>query len=103
MSMKIYQLIATQILKVLSKLPGAAENNVQKQYLKLVGKTVCYNQGKIADYSFATNERHRRLRHCYQHILNSQGAATDDDYRRLKDAYRSISNGLVRALPDLVC
>ncbi|MEO1392060.1 MAG: hypothetical protein AAFV90_04035 [Cyanobacteria bacterium J06634_5] len=92
----IYKLGATHLLKLLSHLPWAAKESEQKTYLKLVRKVVCYNQGKIADYAFATNESHKRLRKCYQHILNDPSAAEEKDYEALEKAYQEISVGLIR-------
>lgn len=94
--MDFYNFLASQILKILSKLPGAAKDREQKKYLQLVRRLTCYNQGKVADYSFLANESHKELRRCYQHIQESQVPIQDSDYERLEEAYRNASNGLMR-------
>jgi hypothetical protein len=94
--MNLHKLIGEQLLKVLSHLPGAAQEIAQKEYLKLVREVVCYNQGKISDYSFLVNERHKQLKICYRRIQNDPDSAQDSDYENLKNAYRDMSNGLLR-------
>lgn len=94
--MNPYRLIAAQLLKILNHLPGAAKEIEQKQYLRLARDVVCYNQGKIADYSFSANESHKELKRCYQHIENNTGSAQASDYESLKNAYTEISHGLAR-------
>ena len=94
--MNIYRVAGTELLKFLGQLPLAAKENDNKNYLTLIKKIVGYNQGKIADYSFLSNESHKRLRKSYQNVIDKRNVANDEDYEALLKAYQNVSVGLIR-------
>jgi hypothetical protein len=94
--MGLHRFAAAQAFKVICQIPGVIRDSDQRHYLKLVREVTCYNQAKIADYSFTVNESHKKLKGIYGYIQNSRNAPNALDYERLKEAYQETLNESIR-------
>ena len=93
--MDLYRIIASQVVQVLRALPGASEQSVQRDYIRLARKIVCYNQGKVADYSFLVDEAHKELKFWLNEVERNN-SINSGEHDKLKQSYQELSRGLMR-------
>ncbi|MGD2179701.1 hypothetical protein [Lusitaniella coriacea] len=83
--------IAIQFLRAL---PGAANKIYQEDVLKAIRGIVCYNQGKLAIYTFQANEKHKKLKNKVREIESFTRQISDEDIEKLNELCDALSKYL---------
>ncbi|MBW4465043.1 MAG: hypothetical protein KME07_06340 [Pegethrix bostrychoides GSE-TBD4-15B] len=81
-------------IRFLRSLPGGAQQIHQRANLKAIRELICYNQGRLADYSFVASECHKRLKEELVRIGSSTALVSQQDLDILKNRADDLSGYL---------
>ena len=83
-------------IRFLRALPGAANTLYQEDILEKLREITCYNQGKLAIYTFQANEKHKSLKNKLREIENSGNPVSENNLEELRSCLNNLSNYLDR-------
>lgn len=84
----------TAALNFLKSLPWAAEKILSKEYIRIIRRSICYNQGKLANFTFEAERKHQCLQSFINELPENKSRITDQQIEKLQDKVRSLSDYL---------
>lgn len=87
------KIIRTILFQIAKSIPGLVKEINRQADLKFLREVVCYNQGKLANYSFIASEKHKAIKNRYIK-LNDQSNRSREDEQELKKECEEFENFL---------
>ena len=79
-------------INFLRHLPGAANRLHTEASISFIKDVVCYNQGRLADYYFLTNKKHKDLKGKLLEIQNAQTSPSNGQLSELSELYEDLNS-----------